>query len=325
MKIKILKFDTDNYKMNNYSKTLKSAAFSVFRILFLLAISYIIIYPLLYMISTSLKTAADFQDPSVLWIPKVFSNQNYKNALSVINFKKSIFSTVRLELVSAVIETVTCAITAYGLARFNFPGKKILSLLLIFLILVPNQMIVIPMSINYSYLDFLGILKLIGGFIGKEIRPSIIDTVWCFYLPSIFSVGFKSGILIYIYHQFFKGLPKELEEAAWIDGSNPFRTFVQIALPSSSVAILTVFVLAVVWHWNDYYLAVMYTSENFPLAVSLAMLQENLGLIGLWPNNPLNGAAVMAGCTMFVLPILIVYLFIQKNFVKSIDRVGITG
>ena len=111
---------------------------------------------------------------------------------------------------------------------------------------------------------------------GKELRPNILDTSWCFYLPSLFSVGLRSGILIYIYHQFFLGLPKELEEAAWIDGSAPPRTFLCIALPSSTVAVITVFVLSLVWHWNDYYLAVMYTSENFPLAVSLASLPKAL-------------------------------------------------
>ena len=306
-------------------KGLKSVLYSIFRLIILLAVSYIIIYPLLYMLSSALKTASAFQDPGVLWIPKVLTSANFKNAIEAMNFKNALFSTLRLEVVSAVIETAACAVTAYGLARFNFPGKKLITVMLVFLIVVPSQMLVIPMTVNFSQLDFFGILKALGTVTGKELRPNILDTSWCFYLPSLFSVGLRSGILIYIYHQFFLGLPKELEEAAWIDGSAPPRTFLCIALPSSTVAVITVFVLSLVWHWNDYYLAVMYTSENFPLAVSLASLPQKLSLLGIWPGNILNTTGVMAGCGMFVTPILLFYLILQRKFIKSIDRVGITG
>lgn len=306
-------------------KGLKSVLYSIFRLIILLAVSYIIIYPLLYMLSSALKTASAFQDPVVLWIPKVLTSANFKNAIEAMNFKNALFSTLRLEVVSAVIETAACAVTAYGLARFNFPGKKLITVMLVFLIVVPSQMLVIPMTVNFSQLDFFGILKALGTVTGKELRPNILDTSWCFYLPSLFSVGLRSGILIYIYHQFFLGLPKELEEAAWIDGSAPPRTFLCIALPSSTVAVITVFVLSLVWHWNDYYLAVMYTSENFPLAVSLASLPQKLSLLGIWPGNILNTTGVMAGCVMFVTPILLFYLILQRKFIKSIDRVGITG
>lgn len=306
-------------------KGLKSVLYSIFRLIILLAVSYIIIYPLLYMLSSALKTASAFQDPGVLWIPKVLTSANFKNAIEAMNFKNALFSTLWLEVVSAVIETAACAVTAYGLARFNFPGKKLITVMLVFLIVVPSQMLVIPMTVNFSQLDFFGILKALGTVTGRELRPNILDTSWCFYLPSLFSVGLRSGILIYIYHQFFLGLPKELEEAAWIDGSAPPRTFLCIALPSSTVAVITVFVLSLVWHWNDYYLAVMYTSENFPLAVSLASLPQKLSLLGIWPGNILNTTGVMAGCVMFVTPILLFYLILQRKFIKSIDRVGITG
>ena len=307
------------------AKRLKAVLYGIFRLIILLAISYIIIYPLLYMLSSALKTAAAFQDPGVLWIPKVVTAENFKNAIEAMNFKSALFSTLQLEVVSAVIETATCAVTAYGLARFKFPGKRLVMAMLVFLIVVPSQMLVIPMTVNFSQLDFLGILKLLGKITGRDLRPNILDTALCFNLPSLFSVGLRSGILIYIYHQFFVGLPKELEEAAWIDGSAPPRTFICIALPSSSVAIITVFVLSLVWHWNDYYLAVMYTSENFPLAVSLASLPQKLSLLGIWPGNILNTTGVMAGCVMFVTPILLFYLILQRKFIKSIDRVGITG
>ena len=165
---------------------------------------------------------------------------------------------------------------------------------------------------------------LINKITGSDIKINILDTPFTFYLPSIFGVGLRSGIMIFIYMQFFKGLPKELEEAAQIDGASALSTFFRIALPSSRVVILTVSVFAVIWHWNDYFLAVMYTSENYPLAVSVANMIVNITST-VSNNTDIITAVTMAGCLMFVLPMLIIYMFVQKGFIKSIDRIGITG
>lgn len=119
------------------------------------------------------------------------------------------------------IEIVTCSIAAYGMARFEFRGKKLLMFSMILTILVPEQLTAIPTLLNFRQLDFLGILRLIGMALGTELRPNILDTPLTFYLPSLFAVGLRGGLLIFIYMQFFKGLHKELEEAAWIDGAGP--------------------------------------------------------------------------------------------------------
>lgn len=146
-------------------------------------------------------------------------------------------------------------------------------------------------------------------------------------MPSLFAVGLRSGILIYIYIQFFKGLPSELEEAAWIDGAGPIRTFVSIAVPSSGVVILTVTIFSLIWHWNDYFLASMYMRRDYPLAVALSNLNEMLTTRGIWltADNPEGMAYLMAGCLMFIIPVLLVFMVVQRWFIESIDRVGITG
>ena len=147
-------------------------------------------------------------------------------------------------------------------------------------------------------------------------------------MPALLGVGIRSGIIIYIYVQFFKGLPKELEEAAWIDGAGPLKTYIRIALPSSGVVITPITVFSLIWHWNDYQLASMYLyAEKWPLAVKLSEITsaEAIGTLRLPADDPLRIAIMMAGCFMFIIPILIVYLILQKKFVKSIDRVGITG
>lgn len=311
-------------KNTKFLKHASSVAYSVFRLALLIAIGYIVIYPVIYMISSSVKTTAAFADPSVIYIPKHITFEYYSLALEAIDYKDSIISTVKYEIVSAVIEILICSFIAYGLARFDFKGKKFLNFVLLLTILVPVQMIIVPIMTNYSQLDVIGILGLLNRFTGIDLRPNILGTVWTFYLPSIFGVGLRSGILIYIYIQFFSGLPKELEEAAWIDGAGIFRTFFSIAVPSSSVVYTTVTLFALIWHWNDYYLAVMYLSDKFPLAVRIYDIDNLITAVNIWGG----GSAVAiksAACFMFIAPMLVIYLFMQRKFVQSIDRVGITG
>lgn len=305
-------------------KRITSAAYSVFRLALLIAIGYIVIYPVIYMVSSSVKTTAAFADPSVIYIPKHITFEYYKTALKAIDYKTSLFSTLKFEILSAAIEILICSFIAYGLARFDFKGKKILNLVLLLTILVPVQMIIVPIMTNYSHLDVFGILGLFNKLTGIDLRPNILRTVWTFYLPSAFGVGLRSGILIYIYIQFFSGLPKELEEAAWIDGAGLFRTFFSIAVPSSSVVYTTVTLFALIWHWNDYYLAVMYLSEKFPLAVRIYDIDNLITAANIWGGGKAI-AAKSAACFMFIAPMLVIYLILQRKFVQSIDRVGITG
>ena len=154
----------------------------------------------------------------------------------------------------------------------------------------------------------------------------IFDTPFVYYLPSLFGVGVRGGMIIFIYRQFFEGLPKELEEAAFVDGAGPVKTFLRIALPSSSVVILTVSVLAFVWLWNDNYIAdLCFMSDNRPLASVMATLPATLQMIGSFPGKPEYPAYVCAACVIYIAIPLVLYMIVQRNFVRSIDRVGITG
>ena len=314
-KINLRKFKKD---------TLTSALISIFRLVILVSIGYLVLYPVIYMLSFAFRDYIDYIDPAIYWIPKNLSLEHLQNAERVIGFVSSTINSVVFEVLSAFIEVVTCSIVAYGMARFKFRGKGILTVMLFMMIIVPEQMTIIPKMVNYSNLDFLGIIGLINKIFGSDFRISILDTGFAFWLPSLFAVGLKAGMIIFIFMQFYKGLPKELEEAAWIDGATLSQTYLKIALPSSSVVITTVVILSLIWHWNDYYLAAMYTSSDFPLAVQIARLPTNLTTINIW-NGPYFIGAKSAACLVFIVPLLIVYMFLQRKFVQSIDRVGITG
>ncbi len=303
--------------------------YSAFRLIILLSIGFIIIYPLFYMIVTSVQSRYAFLNSTRVWIPTDFAiKENFAAAFDSMDYMASLWQTVEIELLSAAFEVVSCAIAAYGFARFDFKGKKLLIGVLFLTILVPEMMIIIPRKVNYANLDFFGIFGLLDGLTGIDLRPNILNSPFAFWLPSIFGVGLRSGVLIYIYIQFFKGLPRELEEAAWVDGANPFRAFVSIAIPSSGVVILTVSVFAMIWHWNDSLLSNMFLNNRFTLASQLTRLTTTLQHkyhILISAREPQGMGYLMAGCVLFVTPMLIIYMFLQKGFIESIDRVGITG
>ena len=317
--------------VNNENK-LKSRVLSLlvmlFRYALLISIGYIVIFPMISALSTAIKADEAFFDVSLYWLPKYVSGSSFKAAYNAMDYGSSFLRSITLQVVSAGIEVIMCAIVAYGFARFDFKFKKVFTVFLMITIIVPVNVYIVSMIVNFRSLDILGLFSLLAKLTGIDIRPNILNTNLTFYLPSFFAMGLRSGILIYIYIQFMSGLPKELEEAASIDGAGPFKTFWKIVVPSSSVVILTVSVFSVIWHWNDSYLSMMYMTGNYPLAVSLANLGDVLKL-----NNPFVGAAQssmiystkMAGCLLFVTPLLIAYLCVQNKFVKSIDRVGITG
>ena len=183
---------------------------------------------------------------------------------------------------------------------------------------ISSQMLIIPMYLNYAHFDILGIGKFfIDTFHLPDFRPQLLNTGLTFWLPSLFGVGVRSGLFIFIYRKFFEGLPRELEEAAYVDGAGPLRTFVSVILPSSGVVFLTVTIFSTIWHWNECYLSDMYNKANPPLAVKLDYIRSEI----LKDSR----AAGMAACLLFIAPVLIMYMFLQRKFVQSIDRVGIVG
>ncbi len=325
MKLLTLKDNiASNLKNKDYKKIATKVAVSIFRYAMLIAVGYTVLSPLFQIISNSLKSDADFMNTSVTWIPTTAFWQNYVDALFVMDYWKTFLNTLIVPVLSGLLEVVSCGVVAYAFARFKFPERKILYPLLLLTILVPVRMTFLPSFVNYRNFDFFGIATLIGNLIGKDLSINLINTPFTFYLPSIFGVGFQSGLFIMIYVQFLKGIPKELEEAAWIDGAGPIKTFIRIIVPSSSVAVLTVTILSVIWHWNEYYLMGLYFNENQPLAVVLSNIMNLISLKGGDTINSHTGVA-MASCMLFILPVLIFYLILQKKFIKSIDSVGIVG
>ena len=238
-------------------KKLTDAVWPVFRTLILAGLCFVILYPLLFMISCAFRERNDMNDPTVMWIPRHFTLDAIKETARAMDLGNTLVNTLFINIGCSFCQIISTAVTGYGFARFQFKGKKILFAVVILMILVPPQVILLP---QYDLFKALG----------------VINTAWTMYLPAMTANGIRAGIMIFIFRQFFRGLPRELEDAACLDGCGPFRTFLVIMMPIALSSFLTVFLFAVVWYWNDYYVCNAFFSSNRTLALTIKNIQPVL-------------------------------------------------
>lgn len=297
----------------------------VCRALLVIGLCFVIIYPLLYMITAAFRPRSEMNDPTIIWISKSFTTSNIKDVVRVMNFWHTLGNTLFINIGCSIVQVITCAITGYGFGRFNFKGKNILFGVVIMMILVPSQIILIPQYMFFSYFNPLGIWHMIAGD-----YINLINSPLTMYMPAITANGLRAGLFIFLFRQSFRSLPKELEDAAYLDGCSPFRTFIKVMVPNAGSTFLTVFLLSVVWYWNDYYVSTSFFTDNSTIALQLKNLDASLTRI-LFNNGTVKVNArelivwMEAGCLISITPILVMYIFLQKNFTEGIARSGLTG
>lgn len=291
---------------------------AVFRFIILAGLGFVIMYPLIYMVSCSFRERRDMNDPTVIWIPRHFTLDVIKETISAMDFGNTLKNTLILNIGCAFVQVLSCAVTGYGFARFRFRFRNLLFGVVIIMILVPPQIISLPL---YSQFRNFGI----GSF-----SVNLIDNMLTMYLPAMTGNGIRSGLMILIFRQFFRGLPKELEDAAYIDGCGAFRTFVQVMIPNAASAFLTVFLFSVVWYWNDYYISAMFFTNTKTVASVLRNIETELKLhlfdsvaVEIPPREQIVWKE--AGCLLSITPLLIMYVFLQKYFTEGIERSGIVS
>jgi len=281
----------------------------------LICIGFIYIYPILYMVSSSLMNLDDLLDSSINWIPSTIAFSNYAQAASSMNFLGSLNMSIVIAGIPTLLNVASCALVGYGLARFEFKGNKVIIGIVVFTFILPSQITMIPTYVLYSN------IKILNGLLS-------------FVLPSFLAQGINAPIFILIFYQFFRQVPKVLIEAAHIDGAGYFRSFLQISLPSAAPAILTVFLFSFVWYWNESYLTQLYVSGVMvssgwtSLVIQLSKFAANYNSYAQTATSgvtSLNESISMAGTMLSILPVLLLYFILQRYFVESIDRVGITG
>lgn len=280
-----------------------SIAWKIARFVILFGLCFVIVYPFGVKIIDSFKSFADFLDPTVQYIPKYFTLDNIKTVMEQMGYKNALIKTFLFSAAIGIIQVAITSVVGYGFARFKFWGKTILFGLVILELIVPPQTIMIPLFIRFRF--FYGGVSLIG-------------TLWPIILLTFTGLGIKSGLYIYMFRQFFINMPKELEEAAYIDGCNTFQTYYKVMLPSAVSTMVTVFLLSFSWQWTDTVYSSLFRTTGLMANAINNVGDPDMEEVMITTYN--NTAAVLS-----VLPIAIVYLFGQKFFIQGVERSGITG
>lgn len=303
-------------------RRIASYVWPVFRAIIIFGLSFVILYPILYMISTSLRPQAEMNDPSVMWIPKSIRFENFSEVWTAIDYPGTLWNTLILNIISSVLQVGTCALTGYGFARFKFKGKNFFFALVLLQIIVPVQIILIPQFSQFRYFDIFG---LFNALMGDSIN--LVDTNLSMYIPALMCNGIRAGLFIYLFRQFFRGLPKELEDAAYLDGCGPFKTFISVMVPNAASSFLTVFIFSVVWYWNDYYVSSMYFTKANTISLKIDGIAN---IMSMYLTGEVGVASdfivwMEAACLLAITPIVIMYIFLQKYFTEGIARAGLAN
>ena len=324
-----MKFNTSK-RLNSYrlKKDGTSIIISLLRFALMFGLAYIFLFPILYIISVSFQSSASANDPSVVWIPKELTFENFKITSEILDYANSAMLSLKISLFSTIAAVVSCSLAGYGLARFKFRENNIIFALVVLTIIIPSQATMIPSYLNFRFFDFGGIMKILSPIIGKD-SISLLETPWVFILPAMFANGVRCGLYIFIFRQFFIGLPVELEEAAKIDGCGVLKTYVRIMVPLAVPCFVTVMLFSFIWHWNDLYGSIMYFgSGDRPINAMLEGLLQLLRQSNLYIGNtsPYQIRTYLAsGSLLSIWPPLILYIFFQRFFTEGIAKTGIVG
>lgn len=320
---------------------LTKVAYVIFRTVLLIGITFIILYPYIKKILSSVMSISDIKDATVVLISKNPTFDQYWYILTQNGYLKAVFTTFMVSFTVALIQTLVCALVAYGLAKFKFKGNGIIFIFVIVTLMVPQEALERSMSDFFKQITlFKETLSPVSPFFAKlqewfgmfENGYGFTNSLIPLYTLSIFGLGFKNGLFIFMLRQFFKGVPDELEESAFVDGSSALRTFFSIIIPISIPMLVTVFIFAFSWQWTDnFYTSIFMDADNpaFTFMSNIAKTPEAIKevLNGELDTIQSSYNAIIAGTStiLIALPLIIAYVFLQRKIVEGVERSGIVG
>ncbi len=297
----------------------KDMAAKVFIYILLIDIAFVILFPMISKFSASLMSRSDLYDRTVVLIPRNPTFQNYTVVFKEAFFLIATRNTALISLLAAVIQTLICAMTGYGLAKCRSKLAGVVLLCAILTILIPQQIILVPMFLKFRFFDIAGIIRL---FTGKTV--TLMNSIWPMVILSITGLGFKNGLYIFIMRQFYKGIPEEIEEAAWIDGYGILPTYFKVVMPMSVPMMITIFMFSFSWQWTDTFYSGMFFSELKVLANSVFSMTSTFHS-GKFAGSFSTSSLLQTGVLMAILPLVIIYIFAQKKIIGGIERSGLVG
>ena len=317
-------------KTYHLKKKAAEVAYKVFRAVLLFGLCFLIIQPLLDKLSVSFMSRMDLFDGTVISIPRNFTLNNYFLVNQLIDFWSSLLQTVIIVIISAALQVSACTLAAYGFARYKFPFKNFWFFCVMLMIVIPPHTIMASLYLNFSFFDIFGVFRLITG------EPiNMLSSVAGYWLLSATAMGLKSGLYIFMLRQYFRGMPKELEEAAWVDGCGRFKTLIRIMVPDATPMLTSCFLFSFVWQWTDSFYSTLFLTNYRMLSSGLGSIAERVGQWWAATHATAVGAATSAapvavtqaiiatGMLMCLAPLILLYLIAQKAFVESLSQTGI--
>ncbi len=305
----------------------KAWGLGILRAVFIIGFCFVILYPVISMLSKAVMQEADLYDNAVIWVPKHFTLKNLKFAWTNMEYPKSFFNSLWLSALTTLLSTMCCMMAGYAFARFDFPLKRLAFVLVVLTILIPPQQTMIPLYLYFNEFDVLGIFSLLG-----VTPPNLLNSYWPFLALSATGMSIRNGLFIFIFRQYFRSVPWETEESAMVDGASAPRIFFSIMLPGAVTMIATVVLFSFVWQWNDTYYSNLFLQDlqtlpkayqTYQMFITGGSAELKLGYNTTDPN--VIALLQNAGIFLVMIPLIVVYLFTQRYFVEGIERSGLVG
>ena len=306
--------------------SIKHIAYVIFRFVFIFGVAYIILAPLLTMVSMAFMRDVDLFDRTVRFIPRNFTLGNFPDTIIYINYWEALIGTTILSFIVATLQAISCLVVGYGFGFFNFRGKNLLFGLVILTMVVPPQLILTPLYLNFHNFTLFGIIPLFNDGEGLRLLGSFVP----FILLSVTAVGPRSGLYIFLARQAFRGMPREIAEAASIDGAGSFHVLIKVLLPGAMPIMTAIFLFSFVWQWTDSLYSFMFVPNLVTLASMLSILPHRFASFVLGQSEAVGNIAYFSIITstsilLTIIPPLLIYAVFQKRFIQSIERTGIVG
>lgn len=306
--------------LSRVQKQGRNMALGLFRLLLFSVLAFVVLYPILTDVSSAFMSVEDVYDMSVRYLPKHFTLKNVRLVWERMNLNEALPNSVFIVLSVSLLQTFVSTWVGYGLAKFRFFLSKPLLLIAVLGMLIPTDLLLVPLYSIFSNFDPLGLCTL---FQGETV--SLINTPWSLILLAVTGTGFRCGLYILLMYQYFRGMPAELEEAAYIDGAGPIRTFFAVMLPSAKAMMLTVALFCCVWTWLDTNFTPVLLPDYPTIAGNFSTIQLIKDASGTSFGKAQLNLLVSAGSVILILPMLLLYVFTQRYFVQSVERSGLVG